>query len=108
MPTFTPARGHYLVRREAHAGTTKSGLIIPASAERHKTAIVLSAGPGNLTANGILIEPSYKPMDRVLYYPHSGTEFDSNGEALLIIQEKEILLKIEEDKSAAAPLQRLK
>ena len=71
--------------------TTKSGIILTASAkEKPQVAEVLAVGPG-ATKDGVLVPMSVKVGDKVITSKYSGTEIKLDGTEYIIVSESDIL-----------------
>ena len=83
-----------IVVRPAEAETqTASGLVIPDTAkEKPQQGEVLAVGPGKRSDNtGELIEVGISVGDTVLYSKYGGTEIQSDGEDLLVLNSRDVL-----------------
>ncbi len=71
--------------------TTKSGIILPASAqEKPQVAEVIAVGPGgNVEGKDIVMH--VKKGDKVITSKYSGTEVKIDGEELIIVRQSDIL-----------------
>jgi chaperonin GroES len=89
--------GDRLVIRPAPGGeTTKSGIVIPDTAqEKPREGVILAVGPGRVLDDGKREHMDLKEGDKVLYAKYAGTEFKLDGEDLLIISHKDILAVVE-------------
>ena len=76
---------------------TKSGIIIPdAAKEKSQEGEVIAVGPGKVNENTGARNPiDLKVGDKILYSKYSGTEFKSDGEEVLMIDEGDVLAVIE-------------
>jgi len=75
--------------------TTKSGIILTASAkEKPQIAEVISAGPGGLV-DGKEVTMYVKPGDRVITSKYSGTEVKLDGTEYVIVRQSDILAVVE-------------
>jgi len=74
------------------AEKTETGIYIPDTAKEKPTqGIVIQVGQGvQARDTGIMITPSVKAGDVVLYSKYAGTEFPIDGENLLIMRESDI------------------
>jgi chaperonin GroES len=83
----TPLHDRVIVRPAKAEEKTAGGIIIPDTAkEKPQRGTVVAAGPGKKD------EPvTVKTGDSVLYGKYAGTEFQINGEDLLILRESDIL-----------------
>ncbi len=77
--------------------TTKSGLIIPESAqEKNQEAEVIAVGPGKVNeTTGVRNVIDIKIGDRVLYSKYSGNEFKLDGDDVLMLEENDVLAVVE-------------
>ena len=73
--------------------TSKSGIIIPDTANKEKPqqGTVVAVGPGRLSDNGERLSPEVKEGDVVLFGKYSGTEIEVGSDDLLILRESDIL-----------------
>lgn len=74
---------------------TKSGFILPSSAqEKPQTAKIIAVGPGGII-DGKEITMQVKVGDRILYSKYSGSEFKLDGKTYTIIRQSDILAIVE-------------
>jgi chaperonin GroES len=83
----TPLHDKVIIKPAPSAEKTAGGIIIPDTAkEKPQLGIVLAAGPGKKD------EPvTVKKGDKVLYSKYAGTEFEYEGQQLMIMRESDIL-----------------
>ena len=76
---------------------TKSGIIIPdAAKEKSQEGEVLAVGPGKVNENTGARNPiDLKVGDRILYSKYAGTEFKTDGDDVLMIEEGDVLAVVE-------------
>ena len=75
---------------------TKSGIILPGSAqEKPQQAVVDSVGPGK-TVDGKLVPMNVKPGDKVIYAQYSGTDIKVGEEEYTIVIQNDIIAIVEE------------
>ncbi len=88
-----PLEDRIVVRPAAPEQTTASGLVIPDSAtEKPQQGEVLAAGPGKRSdATGEVIAMDVAVGDIVVYSKYGGTEINSAGEDLLILNARDVL-----------------
>lgn len=78
-----PLHDRVIVKRTEEQETTAGGIIIPDSAkEKPQGGEIVAAGPDCKTL---------KKGDSVLFAKYAGTEFDMDGDDLLIMREDDIL-----------------
>lgn len=77
--------------------TTKSGIVLPETAEREKPikGKVISAGPGKLSDKGERMPMSVKVGDTVLFKKYGPDEIEIEGKKYLVAEEEDILAIIE-------------
>jgi chaperonin GroES len=83
----TPLHDRVIIKPAPSTEKTAGGIIIPDTAkEKPQRGIVVAAGPGKKD------EPlTVKNGDEVLYGKFAGTEFQYEGQQLLIMRESDIL-----------------
>jgi len=88
-----PLEDRIVVRPAAPEQTTASGLVIPDSAtEKPQQGEVLAAGPGKRSdQTGEVIPMDVSVGDVVVYSKYGGTEINSAGEDLLILNARDVL-----------------
>lgn len=89
---IVPLGANVVVKRLSAEEKTAGGIVLPdAAKEKPRQGRVLSVGDGRLLPNGTRVRHQVSEGDRVLFGPYAGTEVDVNGEALLIMNESDIL-----------------
>lgn len=90
-----PVADRILIKMEEGEETTKSGIILSASAkEKPQIAKVIAVGPGgNIDGNNI--EMYIKEGQKVIVSKYSGTEVKYEGEEYLIVKQNDILAIVE-------------
>jgi chaperonin GroES len=79
---------------EATEEKTKSGLYVPDTAkEKPMEGEVLAVGPGSLNDKGERVPMDIAVGDKVIYSKYGGMEVKIDGEAYLILSERDILAK---------------
>ena len=75
--------------------TTKSGIILTASAkEKPQYADVIAVGPGG-NIDGKEVTMQVKVGDKILYSKYAGSEFKVDGKEFTIISQNDILAVVE-------------
>src|SRR4029079_1960491 len=91
-----PLYARIVVKRIEEQETTRSGSIIPDSAqEKQQEAEVVAVGNGKRLEDGTLVALDVKAGDRILFGKYSGNEIRLDGEEYLIMREDDILGVIE-------------
>ena len=86
-----PVADRILIKMEEGEETTKSGIILSASAkEKPQIAKVIAVGPG-----GNNVEMYIKEGQKVIVSKYSGTEVKYEGEEYLIVKQNDILAIVE-------------
>jgi chaperonin GroES len=89
---FRPLHDRVVVRRIDEETKTKSGIIIPDTAqEKPSQGEVVAAGPGARDKDGRLVPLDVKVGDTILFGKWSGTEIKLDGKELLVMKESDIL-----------------
>ena len=90
-----PVADRILIKMEEGEETTKSGIILSASAkEKPQIAEVIAVGPGgNIDGNNI--DMYIKEGQKVIVSKYSGTEVKYEGEEHLIVKQNDILAIVE-------------
>ena len=87
-----PLYDRIVVKRIDEQETTRSGIIIPDSAqEKPQEAEVIAVGNGKRLEDGTLVALDVKAGDRILFGKYSGNEIRLDGEDYLIMREDDIL-----------------
>ena len=72
--------------------TTKSGIVLPGSAqEKPQQGEVIAVGDG-VYQNGVKVPMELKVGDRVVYGKFGGVDVKLNGEEVIIMAEKDVLV----------------
>jgi chaperonin GroES len=91
-----PLGDRVVVQPAAGEETTKSGIVIPDTAqEKPREGVILAVGPGRILDDGKREKTDLKQGDKVLYAKYAGTEFKLDGEDLLILSHEDILAVVE-------------
>ena len=97
-----PLYDRIVVKRIEEQETTRSGIIIPDSAqEKPQEAEVMAVGHGKRLADGKLVPVDVKVGDRILFGKYSSSDIKVDGEEYLIMREDEILGVMEQKPKAA-------
>lgn len=92
-----PIHDRILVKPSNPETVTKSGFIIPDSAqEKPHRGTVVKTGKGRVLENGTVIPLEVKENDLVLYGKHAGQQVKINSEEYVVLKEEDILGVIEE------------
>ena len=87
-----PLYDRIVVRRIEEQETTRSGIIIPDSAqEKPQEAEVMAVGHGKRLEDGTLVALDVKVGDRILFGKYSGNDIRVDGEEFLIMREDDVL-----------------
>lgn len=91
-----PVADRILIKMEEGEETTKSGIILSASAkEKPQIANVIAVGPGG-NVDGNEIEMYIKAGQKVMVSKYAGTEVKYEGEEYLIVKQSDVLAIIEQ------------
>ena len=88
-----PLSNHLLLEPLEEEKTTKSGIVIPDTAEKERPikGKVLAAGPGKFNDKGERMQMSVKVGDTVLFKKYGPDEFELDGKKYLVGDEEDIL-----------------
>ena len=89
--TIKPLGDRVVIKSVEAEETTKSGIVLPGSAqEKPQVAEVVEVGPGG-TVDGKEVKMEVKKGDRVLYSKYAGTEVKLDGDEFIIDRQSDIL-----------------
>ena len=94
---FKPLSSHLFIESEEAVKTTKSGIVIPDTADKEKPMLgkVVAVGPGKWSEKGELVPMSVKVGDKVLFKKYGPDEVEVDGKKYLVGDEDDILAIIE-------------
>ena len=93
--TLKPLADRIVVKSVAAEETTKTGIILPGSAqEKPQVMEVVAVGPGGMV-NGEKVEMTVKVGDKVITSKYSGTEVKCDGVEYNIVRQDDILAIVE-------------
>lgn len=88
--TIKPLADNVLIKRLEAQETTKSGIVLPGSAqEKPEVAEVIAVGPGG-TVDGKEIAMNVKTGDKVILSKYAGTDVKLDGEEYIIVRMADI------------------
>ena len=92
---LTPLADRVVVKMTEAEETTKSGIILTASAkEKPQVAEVVAVGPGGMV-DGKEVVMQVKEGQKVIYSKYAGTEVKLEGEEYIIVRQNDILAVVE-------------
>ena len=87
-----PLGDKILVKRVEAESKTKSGIVLPDTAqEKPQEAEVIAVGPGRIDDNGNRVPLDIAVGDRVIFSKYGGTELKMNGKEYLVLSARDIL-----------------
>ncbi len=94
---FHPLSNHLFIEVEPEEKTTKSGIIIPDTADKDKKMVgkVVAVGPGKLSDVGERVPMSVKVGDKVLFKKYGPDEIEFESKKYLVGDEEDILAIID-------------
>ena len=97
MSTFRPLSNHVFIAPEEEEQKTKSGIVLPDTADKGRPikGKVVAAGPGKLNDKGERIPMSVKIGDKVLFKKYGPDEVEFDGKDYLVGDEDDILAIID-------------
>ncbi len=92
-----PLSDHILIEPIKEEEKTKSGILLPETAEKEKPeqGRVIAVGPGKMTEDGRIIPLSVKAGQKVLFTKYGPNEIKVGEKEYLIAKEEDILAIIE-------------
>jgi len=88
--SFLPLHDRVLVRREAAAKETESGIVFaPSALEKTNQGTVVAVGPGKQVGNKF-VETTVKSGDEIVFTKGAGLPVKVDGEELFMLVESEI------------------
>jgi len=92
-----PLNDHIFLEPLEEEKTTKSGIVLPDTAEKEKPikGRVVAVGPGKLDEKGKRVPMSVKVGDKVLFKKYGPDELEVDGKKYLVGEEADILAIIE-------------
>lgn len=93
--TVKPLGDRVVIKNVEMEETTKSGIVLPGSAqEKPQVAQVLAVGPGGMV-DGKEITMHVSVGQKVIYSKYAGTEVKIDGQDLIIVRQNDILAVVE-------------
>jgi len=92
-----PISDHILIEPIKEEEKTKTGILLPDTAEKEKPeqGKVIAVGPGKKDENGKVVPLEVKPGDKVLFTKYGPAEIKVEDKEYLIAKEEDILAIIE-------------
>ena len=92
-----PLADHILIEPIKEEEKTKTGILLPETAEKEKPeqGKVIAVGPGRKTSAGKVIPLEIKVGDKVLFTKYGPNEIKVDGKEYLIAKEEDILAILE-------------
>ena len=96
MANLKPLSDKVVIRPSKQEEQTKSGIVLPATADKEKPeqGEVIAVGPGKKD-HGELVPITVKVGDKVLFTQYGPSEIKLDDEDLLVVSESDILAVIE-------------
>ena len=94
---FQPLSNHVFIEAIKEDKATKSGIVLPDTAEKEKPVLglVVAVGPGKVSEKGDVLPMSVKVGDKVLFKKYGPDEIELDGKKYLVGEESDILAVIE-------------
>ncbi len=93
--TIKPLADRVVIKMTESEETTKSGIVLPGSAqEKPQVAVVTAVGPGGVV-DGKEIKMEVKVGDKVLISQYAGTKVKLDGVENIIVRQSDILAVVE-------------
>ena len=97
MINLKPLSNHIFLEPLVEDKKTKSGIVLPDTAEKEKPMIgkVVAVGPGKVNDKGETIALTVKVGDKVLFKKYGPDEIEVDGKKYLVAEETDILAIVE-------------
>ena len=93
--TIKPLQDRVVVKMLEAEETTKSGIILTASAkEKPQVAEIIAVGPGGIV-DGKEVQMTLTPGQKVIMSKYAGTEVKCDDEEYIIVRQSDILAVVE-------------
>lgn len=94
---FKPLSNHVFIESLKEEKATKSGIVLPETAEKEKPMLgkVVAVGQGKLNEKGERMPMSVKVGDKVLFKKYGPDEIEVDGKKYLVGNEEDILAIID-------------
>ena len=93
--TIKPVEDRFLIKAVEAEETTKSGIILAASAqEKPSIAEVVAVGPGGVV-DGNEVKMYLKPGDRIIVGKYAGTQVKLDNEEYTLVKQSDVLAIVE-------------
>ena len=88
-----PLHDHVVLKPAKQEEITKSGIVLPDTADKDKPVQgeVIAVGPGKYNEDGERMAMSVKPGDKVVFKKYSPDEVKIDGEEYLVVSETDII-----------------
>ena len=91
---YKPLADRVIIKPETAEQTTKSGIVLPDTAqEKPQAGTIVAVGTGKVTDEGKVLPMNVKVGDTVIYSKYSGTEIKEENTEYLIVKESDIFAK---------------
>ena len=92
IKTIRPLGDRIVVRPQEREEMTKSGIVLPDTIkEKPQQGTVIAVGQGKILESGERQPMEIQEGNTVLFAKYAGTEFDLDGEDVLILRESDVL-----------------
>lgn len=93
MTNFKPLTNHLFIKPLNAEKATKSGIVLPETAEKEKPVVgkVVAVGPGKRNEKGEVVPMSVKVGDKVLFKKYGPDEIEVDGNKYLVGEEDDVL-----------------
>lgn len=94
---FKPLSNHLFIEAISEDKKTKSGIVLPDTAEKEKPMVgkVIAVGPGKTSEKGERVAMSVKVGDKVLFKKYGPDEIEVDGKKYLVGDEDDVLAILE-------------
>jgi chaperonin GroES len=91
--SIKPLHDNIVLEPAAVQKTTKSGIVLPDTADKGKPeqGVVVAVGSGRVLDSGAIAKPTVKVGDKVVFKKYSPDEVEVGGKTYLVMSEGDIL-----------------
>lgn len=95
--SLRPLGDKVVIKAQKQEEKTKSGIVLPATAEKEKPeqGEIIAIGPGKMSDDGKIIPMSLKVGDTVLFQKYGPTEVKIDDVEYLVVSESDVLAVVE-------------
>lgn len=96
IENYEPLHDRVIVQEIAPSTKTKGGLFVPSGSkdERSVRGIVLAAGPGAFSSDGVFRPTTAQAGQTVIYGKYAGTELEVGNDKIRVVRDTDIYCRV--------------